>query len=267
MRLSAPFALALGIALVGCGPRIQPLRPIMDNGATLPPTAEQTVAQARTEGELEQARIAAESDATFSAALADCRPTMCEAIARGEVALGMTQAQMLAATRTTPAAWDVRGGGAGAVLVAREPLHPRDATGELALVRFTDGEVQSYTYREPHGLRTISEPADETFAGRAAAQAEALLEEGDMFVLRGALDLALDRYDRADILAPGNPETNLRIARVLDKQLRPIEAILRYRLFIHQLELERIAARGDAAAKLADAIARARERIIVLERQ
>jgi len=58
-----------------------------------------------------------------------------------------------------------------------------------------------------------------------------------------------------------------RIATVLDKELRPIEALIQYRLFLHQLELENIEARGDAAAKMADAIARARERIIVLEKQ
>jgi hypothetical protein len=80
------------------------------------------------------------------------------------------------------------------------------------------------------------------------------------------LDLALARYDQADILRPGHPETTLRIATTLDKQLRPVEALIRYRLFLHQLELEKIEAQGDAAAKLAEAIALAQQRIIVLEK-
>jgi hypothetical protein len=58
-----------------------------------------------------------------------------------------------------------------------------------------------------------------------------------------------------------------RIATVLDKQLRPIEALIRYQLFLHQLELEKIRATGEAYGHLASAIAHARERVIVLERQ
>ena len=42
---------------------------------------------------------------------------------------------------------------------------------------------------------------------------------------------------------------------------------MRYQTFLHKLELEKIGAVGDANAKLADAIARARERIIVLEKR
>jgi hypothetical protein len=79
--------------------------------------------------------------------------------------------------------------------------------------------------------------------------------------------MALDRYDRADVIRPGDAETNLRIASTLDKQLRPLEAIMRYQLFIHQMELERIRARGEAAARIAEAIALAHQRIIVLERR
>ena len=102
---------------------------------------------------------------------------------------------------------------------------------------------------------------------RAAARADALLEQGDEHVAAGRLDLALERYDQADILRPGHAQTTLRIATTLDKSLRPVEAIMRYQLFIHQMELERIHARGEAGAKIAEAIARAHERIVVLERR
>ena len=128
-----------------------------------------------------------------------------------------------------------------------------------------NGVVTSYTYREPLGFRLVSSAADATLEGRATAQADALLRQGDEYAAAGRLDLALDSYDRADVIRPGHAETNLRIASTLDKQLRPIEAILRYQLFIHQLEIEKINARGEAAARIAEAIARAHERIIVLE--
>jgi tetratricopeptide (TPR) repeat protein len=94
-----------------------------------------------------------------------------------------------------------------------------------------------------------------------------LLREGDDLVARGEFNMALNRYDRAHVLRPGDPEVEYRIATVLDKQLRPIEALIRYRLFLHQLELERIQATGEAYGHLASAIAHARERVIVLERQ
>lgn len=98
-------------------------------------------------------------------------------------------------------------------------------------------------------------------------QADQLLREGDAYTAANALDLALARYDQADILRPGHAETSLRIARVLDKQLRPVEAIMRYQLFIHQMELEKIHAHGEVAAGIAEAIARARERVVVLEKR
>ena len=57
-----------------------------------------------------------------------------------------------------------------------------------------------------------------------------------------------------------------RIATVLDKALRPVEALIRYQLFLHRLDLERIQAVGEAYANIAAAQIAARERIIVLER-
>jgi hypothetical protein len=69
------------------------------------------------------------------------------------------------------------------------------------------------------------------------------------------------------VIDASNPETTLRIARALDKQLRPYEAAIRYRLFLHQLELERINAYGQAYAHLYAAAAEARDRIVVLERR
>ncbi|MBA2245459.1 MAG: hypothetical protein H0W11_10910 [Gemmatimonadetes bacterium] len=268
MKATKLLAAALLLTTAACGPRIRPVQPIMDNGAMLPPTGDATVARARAEGEREQARLAEQRDAVAAAAVANCAPAICAAIARGELAVGMDETQVLAATRTTDDAWEARGTGAARVMTPRAgPGRPSDAVGEVAFVNLQNGVVSGYTYREPQGFRTVTSAADATLAGRAAAQAEAMLREGDDYALRGDLARALDRYDRADILRPGNPETTLRIATTLDKSLRPIEAIMRYQLFIHQLELERIHARGEAAAKIAEAIARAHERIIVLERR
>jgi hypothetical protein len=154
------------------------------------------------------------------------------------------------------------------LMTARSDLDvPSDAVARIAFVSLQNGRVASYTYQEPQGYRTVTSPADATLAGRSAAQADALLRQGDDYVASGRLDLGLAAYDQADILRPGHPETTLRIATTLDKSLRPIEAVIRYRLFLHQLELEKIRAHGEVAANIAQAIALAHERIIVLERR
>lgn len=263
--MSKIYSIPALLLLSACGPR---LAPIMQNGAILPDQAEAAVEQARVQGEAERARLAEERAASGTAALAGCAPGICEAIARGELAIGMNEPQVLAATRTTTDAWDTRYTGAVTLMTARTGgVAPKDAVGEVAYVGLQNGVVASYTYREAQGFRVVSSPAEATLAGRAAAQADALLRQGDEFAAAGRLDMALDRYDRADVIRSGHAETNLRIASTLDKQLRPIEAILRYQLFIHQLEIEKIQARGEVAARIAEAIALAHERIIVLERR
>ena len=255
-------------AAAACGPHIRPLERTIDNGEVLRPRSDEVVEQARVEGQMERERIASQRAAAVGTALTSCTPEICEAISRGQVAIGMTEAEVLAATGTTPQAWEMRGSGGVMMMSAREGGRaPSDAVARIAFVSLQGGQVSSYTYREPNGFRTINHPSQATFAGRSAARAEALLEQGDEFAAAGRLDLALERYDQADILRPNHPETTLRIATTLDKSLRPIEAIMRYQLFIHQLEIEKINARGDAAAKMAEAIARAHERIIVLERR
>jgi tetratricopeptide (TPR) repeat protein len=201
-------------------------------------------------------------------ALSSCQGEICAALARGEVMLGMSETQVLAATGSTADAWTIRRAGQAAVLApAIQANAPRDAAGELALVQLRNGRVSSYSYQEAQGVRVVQSRRDATSAGRADALAEMLIREGDDLAARGDLDAALNRYDRADVLRPGDPELDYRIATVLDKQLRPIEALIRYQLFLHRLEIEKIEAHGDAYAKLADAIARARERVIVLEKQ
>ena len=260
--------MALLALSAACGPHIRPLERVMDNGEVLRPKAEAAVDDARAEGEVQRDQLAEQRGAAAATALATCAPAVCEAITRGELALGMTEAQVLAATRTTPHAWDLRGDGRAMLMSPRSDLHlPEDAVAKIALVSLQNGQVASYTYRETQGFRTVASPADAGFAGASAARADALLRQGDDYTTAGRLDLALERYDQADILRPGHPETTLRIARTLDKQLRPIEAIMRYQMFIHQMELERIRAEGDVAAKIAEAIARAHERIIVLEKR
>jgi len=263
--MKKPILLAVALTASACGPQVHP---IMRNGAVLPTRSEETVQRARADARSERARIAEERERTESAALASCAPATCEAVTRGEVALGMTEAQVLAATRTTPAAWETRGSGRTRVMSGQmDAAAPSDAVGELAYVSLQDGRVRSYTYREPHGFRIVARAADATLEGRAAAMAESLLRQGDDHAARGDLDAALDRYDRADVLRPGHPQTTLRIARTLDKALRPLEALMRYQQFLHQMELERIRAEGDVYANMAAAIAQARERVIVLERR
>lgn len=207
-------------------------------------------------------------EAITARALGSCEAEGCEAILRQEMALGLNRDGVMAATRTTGTAWSVREADASTVMTpASLTQPPSDASGDLVMVQLEDGRVTRYAYRESQGIRLVSSPQDATTEGRASARAEQLLREGDDYVAQGDLDRALDAYDRADVLARNDPMITYRIATVLDKQLRPIQALIQYKLFLHRLELEKIEARGDAAAKLADAIAQARQRIIILERE
>jgi hypothetical protein len=260
--------LSVALFATACGPKIEP-RPIMANGGIIHDQADQTVMRTRLDADAERARLSSEQAELVGAAMATCRPPLCEAILRGDVTIGMAEAHVLAATRTTAGAWDRRASDRSVVLSAARTGAdaPQDRTGQLAMVILQDGAVRSYTYREPQGLRVVMAPHEATRDGRVAAQTEALLSEGDDFALRGDFTSALNRYDRADILRPGHPETTLRIATTLDKQLRPLEALIRYQLFLHQMELERIGAYGEAYARMAEAIAQARQRVLVLERQ
>ena len=205
-------------------------------------------------------------DSIAAVAFASCAPAVCAALGRGEVALGMTEAQVLAATRTTELAWTVRRSGGVAVLAPRDAdAAPRDAVAPVALVQLAGGTVASLTYREPQGLRTVSSAADVSDANRA--RSVALVKEGDAMAAAGDFTAALERYDRASVVSQADAELQYKMATSLEKLLRPREAELRYRLFLHQLELETIAAHGEANAKLAGAMMAARERIVVLEKQ
>ncbi|HEX6306790.1 MAG TPA: hypothetical protein VFZ69_01315 [Longimicrobiales bacterium] len=255
------------LALAACAPRRVHEPPILENGDRVP-SSDAVVESARQEAARTQREATAQRDAVTASALATCAPDICAAITRGELALGMTETQVMAATRTTEAAWSTRDAGEATVMVpVSRTAAPRDAAGELGMVQLRNGRVASYSYNEAQGVRVVSSPADATTAGRASALAEMLLREGDDYVARGEFDMALNRYDRAQVLRPADPEIDYRIATVLDKSLRPIEALMRYQLFLHRLEIEKIQAVGEAYGNLANAIAHARERVIVLERQ
>lgn len=264
-RIFSALTLTAVALLAGCNPR---LVEVMPNGSIVPDNSAAVVDQARANGEAERAIVVEQRGAAASAALASCVPSICDAITRGEIAVGMTEAQVLAATRTGAGAWDTRLSGSATVMSPRlNGAGVSDAVGEVAFVSLQNGRVESYTYREAQGFRNVASPADATLNGRADSMADALLQQGDQYAAAGRLDLALARYDQADVIRPGDPDTNFRIASALDKELRPYEALMRYQLFVHQMQLELIDAKGDAAAKIAEAIARAHERIIVLERR
>jgi tetratricopeptide (TPR) repeat protein len=262
-----PYLVLSLVALAACAPKRVNERPILENGDRVP-SADATVDAVRADVARTQREAASQRDAVAAAALADCAPAVCAAITRGEVSLGMTETQVLAATRSTEAAWVSRDAGEATVMVpASRTRAPRDMQGELAMVQLRNGRVASYSYSEAQGVRVVSSPADATTAGRASALADMLLREGDDYTARGEFTMALNRYDRAQVLRPDDAQIDYRIATLLDKQLRPIEALIRYRLFLHNMELEKIRVTGEAYAQLANAIAHARERVIVLERQ
>lgn len=226
-----------------------------------------TVAEAAARTDARRADAAYERNEIETEALATCVDEICDAIVRREVWLGMNESQVMAATGTTERAWAIRRAGPSTVMVPRDAsMLPSDAVGSLTMVQLSDGAVQRYGYQEAQGVRLVTSPEQATTEGRAAEMAEALLAEGDRLAADGSFDAALNRYDRASILAPEDPLIDFRIASTLDKALRPFEAALQYELFLHRLDLERIEARGEANARLAEAIALAQQRLVVLER-
>lgn len=266
-RTAGPLALALGALALssGCATKHVHEEPIIQQGDRVDDgSAAVYEAQQRAEARRRQAQEQQDIEAE---ALATCDGDVCDAVVRNEVWLGMNETQVLAATGTTEDAWNVRRAGGSTVMTPRDAtMVPSDAVGAVAMVQLAGGNVSRYGYQERQGVRLVSSPDMATTEGRAAETAEALLREGDELAAAGRLDAALDRYDRASILAPGDPLIDYRIASVLDKALRPYEARIQYELFLHRLDLEEIEARGDANAKLAEAIALAQQRLVVLER-
>lgn len=249
------------------GPRRIHEEPVLYTGDRVA-TADAAIASARARESAAQQDARERQDAVLSTASSTCAPAICAAIQRGEVSLEMTEAQVMAATRTTVDAWSLRRSGASVVMTpASLDMVPRDATGSLAMVQFTDGRVASVSWRERTGLRVVQSSADTTAAARTKVQADAMIREGDDFVLAGDRARALERYDRALILRSDDAMLNYKVAQLLDQQLRPVEALMRYQRFLQQLELQRIDAMGTQNAKLAEAIALAQQRIVVLDRR
>lgn len=260
------FVLGLtALAVSACQTRQIHQPPIIDQNARVPDVHVDDVAMDATH---RQTQLRLTRDSIAAEALATCRGEICTAIARGELALGMNETQVLAATGTTYDAWTVRRADGATILVPRSSQHaPRDVMGQVAMVQVAGGQVSTYSYNETQGIRVVSSPADATTQGRAMAMAAMMVREGDDYVARGQFEMALNRYDRAHVLNPGDPEVTYRVATTLDKMLRPIEAEIQYKLFLHQLELERIRATGDVYASMAEAMVYARERLVVLERR
>ncbi|MBX9929809.1 MAG: hypothetical protein K2X99_12965 [Gemmatimonadaceae bacterium] len=126
--------------------------------------------------------------------------------------------------------------------------------------------------RLPDGAATaqagaLPSPTRGDTAGERERIITQLVREGDDMVAANDLASALNRYDRASVLKPNDPDLLYKSARLLDLQLRPQEALMRYQKFLLSLDIERIKAQGDASAKMAEAIALAQQRILILEKQ
>ena len=260
------FLLLALVAFAACVPKKVHEEPIMENDQRVGDSS--TAVAAATAQAADAKAKAAEREALTAQAMADCAPDVCEALVRGEVAIGMNETQVLAATGTTDDAWAIRQAGEATVMMpATSTSPPTDVVGDIAVVQLASNTVSRYAYREAQGVRVVDSPYDASTEGRAVALADALLREGDDYAARGDFESALNRYDRASILTPGDPMIDFKIAEALDKALRPYAALIQYQLFLHQMRLETIEARGEAAARMAEAIALAQQRILILERQ
>lgn len=265
--LALAFALTtLTLLVTGCnGPRVIHEPAVLATGDRVP-NADSLIAIARADERARQQDARWQQDSISAVAAAGCTPDICTAIGRGDVVLGMTSAQVLAATRTAPSAWTLRTT-AGASIMTPTSLDaaPRDATGSIALVQLTNDRVTSVSWRERSGLRVVSSPADTGAAARTRVLADALIREGDDFVAAGDRTRALERYDRALVMKNNDPMLEYKVAQLLDQQLRPVEALMRYERFLLSMDLQRIEAHGNANAKLAEAIAIAQQRVMVLD--
>lgn len=257
----------LAVLVAACAPYPQRVReaPIMVNGDRVIAIDAEISAPAT---EAERIAIQASLDSIFALATAGCAPDVCASIARGELAIGMSETQVYAATRSVPLAWSVRRSGASAVMVPwRASMPPRDQVGEVVMVQIDAGRAAVVSRRGPQGIMVVSRASEMGDVARAKASAAALVREGDDLVASNDLDGALNRYDRASVLDPEAADPQYKAARLLDLQLRPQEALMRYQRFLLSLDIERIQAKGEANAKMAEAIALAQQRILILEKQ
>lgn len=267
IRIAATTAAAL-VTVAACSqkyqqPRIQDVETIQPNLGTTANTQRADEAAAGRRADSVRAAIAQQAGGYHAQAMATCTGEVCAAIGRNELALGMSRAGVFSVTSSMPDGWVIRGTEtSGSMMPVSRNL--KDRVSEVAMVTFRDGRVVSYTYRDNTGLRTVAAPQDATMEGRRRAQAAALLEQGDQLVAAGRPDEALARYDQADVVDPNNPGTTLRIAKLLDQQMRPLEALMRYQKFLHEMEIDRINAHGRANAELAAAVVAAQARVVHL---
>lgn len=260
-------ALGLLVLAAACAPYPQRVRQpvVIPNNSTVQ-AADAASAAAAVGAEQQMLRNAA--DSVHMLAAGKCSPAHCEGIARGELMIGMNRNAVMAATRSAPQAWIIReAGDYGTMVPATPSAAPYDRNGEVMVIQMERGGASVISRRGPQGIMVVSRPQDASAQALARQQAEALVREGDDLVAANDLAGALNRYDRASVLDPQQPEIEYKAARLLDLQLRPQEALMRYQRFLLSLDIERIKAQGDAAAKMAEAIALAQQRIVILERQ
>src|SRR5688572_3609136 len=156
------------LAAAACSPKRIDQRPIMEMGQVIP-SSDGAVAVAAVESEASRRSMEMRRDSIAIAAVSSCAQAVCDALARGEVALGMNEAQVMAATRTTDASWTARRTAGSAVLVPRHSDElPRDMIGGVAMVQLRNGAVASYTYRDARGLRVVNSAATATSDARTS---------------------------------------------------------------------------------------------------
>ena len=232
----AAAGLAALAATAACAPRMNRIRAVQPNGAIVLSTQDDDVARARSEAANERTRLAAEQDQVVGRALSDCTPLLCNAVARGELAVGMTREQVIAATHSGPAAWEERGGGGITTLTPREGTRaPHDGVSEVAFVTLEKARAELRLRERRRCAWVERADAKRQGAARARRGVRARATTG----LAGDSTRA-EPYDRATWCRTTNRDHAEHRPRA-DKQLRPFEASIRYQLLLHQLETRRSA--------------------------
>lgn len=252
--------LTLAIAGVACAPYQQRIdaTPTILSGDRAPVPNSVAAAPRNATVDAERAGSKRVMDSLAAHASSSCGTAPCDEVVRGAVLLGMSENQLYAATRSAAPAWSMRRAGATTTMVpASRSASPRDAVGELSLIQFDHDRVVVIAYRDGDGVRLVTGTTTSAGAARDRALATALQRDGDERLAAADSSGALDRYDEASALMPRDADLQFRIARILDAERRPVEALIHYERFVRALT--------DAThdARLAAAL----ERIAVLSRQ
>lgn len=223
------------LSVTACAPRVALREP-----APSTMTADSVVAATRTTVRAIRRSLAGERDSITAVVVRECELATdgCQALASGSLTLGMSSAQALLVTGTTPSAWAItRTFRTTLYKPATDAARVRDAdNAEVTWMRFDGGRLVAVGTREADGPTEGELPTGVGKTGKPLTPAERkvvrLIKDGDVALAAGKYALAAERYGQAHALDRDNPLVTYRLARALDMAQRYPEAARRYSQFV-----------------------------------